>query len=290
MDGWIILDKPENMTSRRAGAICAKIFEAKTFGHIGTLDPMASGLLPIALGNATKMIPFWPAEEKKEYLFGVRFGFQTDTLDITGHKTADGGSVPSPDAVNSILQKLIGVIDQVPPNYSAVHVNGRRAHELARAGRLFEIPPRRVTIYELELLDIVDERWTFRILCAPGTYVRSVARDIAALCGTYATVDMIRRVQTNGLTIKNSVKLDFLENLYNNGQRYQDFLAAVDFGLGDIPVQNLDDKDADLYRKGGFVTLANQGGSGLVRVYNKDIFVGIGRVESSLLRPKRTII
>lgn len=289
MNGWIILDKPAGLSSRAAGGRLQRIFGAKTFGHIGTLDPMASGLLPIALGNATKMIPYWKEGCVKEYLFGVQFGFETDTLDITGTEVSRTDIIPTQDEVIAACEKLIGEIDQVPPQYSAIHVNGRRAYDIARRGGAVEIPPRKVVIDSLELLSVSDNSWQFRVVCSAGTYVRSIARDIAKLCGTIATVDMIRRVKTNGLDIKDSVKLDFLENLVNNSDSFKEYLKPTDFMLGDIPVWNLDDKDADFYRNGGFVELGKQGESGLVRVYNKDIFVGIGIIESSLLKPKRTI-
>lgn len=289
MDGWIILDKPTGMTSRSAGGRVMRMFGSKTFGHIGTLDPMASGLLPIALGQATKMIPYWKESQPKEYLFSVQFGFETDSLDITGRVTCETNIVPLPDQVRAACIELTGTISQVPPAYSAVHVGGRRAHELARAGQEVVIPPRNVTIDTLELLEIGKKTWTFRVVCSPGTYVRSIARDIAKMCGTVATVDMIRRVRTNGLDIKDTVKLDFLENLFNNGDSFKDYLKPMDFGLGDIPVLNLKTEDADLYKKGGFVELEKQGESGHVRVFSNKQFLGIGAIESGLLKPKRTL-
>lgn len=286
MDGWIILDKPSGMTSRKAGAICARIFGAHTFGHIGTLDPMASGLLPIALGQASKMIPYMESDKTKEYLFSVQWGFETDTLDVTGQIIKEEKSIiPTKTQVETACQKLIGEYDQIPPKYSAVHINGQRAYKLARQGKDIEIKPRKVNIYELELIS--DN--TFRVVCSTGTYVRSLARDIAEMCGTFATVDMIRRIKTNGFDIKNSVKLDFLENLYNNGANFKEYLKPIDFGLGDIPVLNLDDNDTDFYKNGGFVKVAAGFESGLVRVYSGDKFIGIGSFEDGFLRPKRTI-
>ncbi len=288
-DGWIILDKPENMNSRKAGGILSRMFGAKTFGHIGTLDPMASGLLPIALGDATKVIPFWKEGQNKEYLFGVQWGFETDTLDITGKVVCEKFIIPTKKQVLDVIEKVTGEIEQVPPQYSAVHVGGRRAHEMARHGEVFEIPARKVKIESLELLEVGEKSWTFRVICSPGTYVRSIARDIAKMCGTLATVDMIRRIKTNGLDIKDSVKLDFLENLVNNGKSFGEYLKPMDFGLGDIPVLNLNDKDAVLYKNGGFIEMAKVNESGLFRVYSGDKFIGIGKFENGVLKPKRTI-
>ena len=288
-DGFIILDKESGLFSRTAGGRIARMFETKKFGHIGTLDPMASGVLPIAIGNATKMIPFIEDinSNKKEYLFSCQFGFETDTLDITGHEIARDDNVPTVDMVVSVIPKLIGKIMQTPPLYSAVHVDGVRAYDAARRGREIEIPAREIEIFELEFLGARNNSWHFRVMCSRGTYVRSIARDIAKMCGCIATVDMIRRTQTNGFTIKNAVKLDFLENLVNNGGDFKKYLEPIDSGLGDIPVVNLDGTAANFYKNGGFV--ATGGANGLRRVYSGDKFIGIGMVMDGKLRPKRTI-
>ena len=288
-DGFIILDKESGLFSRTVGGRIARMFDTKKFGHIGTLDPMASGVLPIAIGNATKMIPFIEEinSNKKEYLFSCVFGFETDTLDITGHETARNNIVPTVEMVESVLPKLIGKIMQTPPLYSAVHVDGVRAYDAARRGQDIEIPARQIEIFELEFLGVRNDSWHFRVVCSRGTYVRSIARDIAKMCDTIATVDMIRRTQTNGFTIKNAVKLDFLENLVNNGGDFKKYLKPIDSGLGDIPVVNLDGTAANFYKNGGFVATA--GASGLRRVYSDDVFIGIGMVADGILRPKRTI-
>lgn len=288
-DGFIILDKESGLFSRTAGGRIARMFETKKFGHIGTLDPMASGVLPIAIGGATKMIPFIEDinSNHKEYLFSCQFGLETDTLDITGHEIARDNIVPTVEMVASVLPKLIGKIMQTPPMYSAVHVDGVRAYDAARRGKNIEIPPRQIEIFELEFLGVRNASWHFRVMCSRGTYVRSIARDIAKMCGCIATVDMIRRTQTNGFTIKNAVKLDFLENLVNNGGDFKKYLEPIDSGLGDIPVVNLDGTAAGVYKNGGFV--ATVGAAGLRRVYSGDAFIGIGMVSDGVLRPKRTI-
>jgi len=289
MDGWIILDKDSGLFSRTAGARVARMFGTKKFGHIGTLDPMASGVLPIAIGRATKMIPFLEdaAPSVKEYEFGVLFGFETDTLDVTGNEIARTDIVPDIDAVRDALGAFVGDIMQTPPAFSAVHVNGARAYDLARHGVLPDIPPRRVTIYSLEFIGHVGASWRFKMRCSRGTYVRSVARDLALLCGTIATVDMIRRTMSNGFFVENAVKLDFLEKLVNNGSDIGQYLMPVDLGLGDIPVINLNDGDADLYIHGGFISTGR--GDGPARVYNGENFIGIGVITDGTLRPKRTI-
>jgi tRNA pseudouridine55 synthase len=289
MNGWIILDKPSGVFSKSASNRVARIFGTKKNGHIGTLDPMASGVLPIAIGAATKMVPFLEefSDRTKEYIFSVRFGFETDTLDITGQEINRCDTIPTADQVRSILAKFIGHISQIPPMFSAIHIDGRRAYEIARSGQNPEIPPRDVDIYSLELLDSVENRWMFKMSCSPGTYVRSVARDIAKNCGTLATVDMIRRTRTCGFTLKNAHSLDFLENLFNNGADVGEYLAPIDLGLGDIPVLDIGDRVVGLYRAGGFIGVDCT--DGLRRVYSGKTFVGIGVVTNGVLRPKRTI-
>ena len=290
MDGIIILDKDSGIFSRSAGWRVAKMFGEKKFGHIGTLDPMASGVLPIAIGNATKMIPFIEEiqENKKEYLFGLQFGVDTDSLDITGNIVQTNDIVPNEDDIIVACKKLQQTNEQIPPKFSAIHVDGKRAYELARAGKSVEMKPRSITIFELEYTGKSRENeYNFRVLCSRGTYVRSIVRDIAKLCGTIATTTYIRRTLTNGFDIKNAVKLDFLENLVNNGGHIKEYLMQSDCALGDIPVINLNDKDTKLYKNGGFIKTAEK--DGLYRIYSNKTFVGIGRAEAGNLKPKRTI-
>lgn len=289
MDGIIILDKDSGMFSRTAGGRVAKMLGEKKFGHIGTLDPMASGVLPIAVGNATKMIPFIEetCKNEKEYLFGLRFGVETDSLDITGKTTKTSNMTPTDKDIQNACKKLIGEINQVPPAFSAVHINGKRAYELARKGENFDINPRKIVIYDLEYVGNTDKEYNFRVMCSRGTYVRSIVRDIAQLCDTVATTTYIRRTQTNSFDIKNAVKLDFLENLFNNSGDISKYLMAPDCALGDIPVINLDCEETKLYKNGGFVKTDES--NGLRRVYSGKTFIGIGRIVDSLLRPQRTI-
>lgn len=288
--GWIILDKSSGLYSRTAGGKLARMFDEKTSGHIGTLDPMATGVLPIAIGNATKVIPFVeerPGADEKEYDFALQFGFETDTLDTTGREIKRDDFVPDIQDVLKVLPKFIGQIEQIPPQYSAVHVAGHRAYEIARAGRNADIKPRSVRIFSLEFTGIDGVSMHFHTHCGRGTYVRALARDIASAASAIATVDMIRRTRTGAFTLKNAVKLDFLENVVNNGGDIKEFLMNTDSVLGDIPVMNLDDKSGALYVHGGFINVAAD--NGLYRVYSGKKFIGIGMVDGDVLRPKRTI-
>ncbi|MFQ6778095.1 MAG: tRNA pseudouridine(55) synthase TruB [Alphaproteobacteria bacterium] len=289
MDGWIIIDKPTGIFSRTCAAKIGRMIDTKKFGHIGTLDPMASGVLPIAFGNATKMIPFVEdiSDGKKEYTFSMQFGFETDTLDITGTTITQDDFIPDDKDINSVLSGFIGKKQQIPPMYSAVHINGQRAYNIARQGKNIDVPPRNIEIFDLEFLGKTDKSWNFRVVCSRGTYVRSLARDIAKKMNAIATVDSIHRTQTNGFRIENAIKLDFLENLFNNGHSIKDYLMPTDFVLGDIPVINLDDESAIFYKNGGFIRRTEP--DGIFRIYTQNTFIGIGTVKDNSLRPKRTI-
>ena len=289
MDGIVILDKDTGVFSRTAGWRVAKMFGTKKFGHIGTLDPMASGVLLIAIGNATKMIPFIEENcpNEKEYQFGIKFGIETDTLDITGKIVKKAGKIPDENVIKIACEKLLKTTVQVPPIFSAIHIDGKRAYELGRRGADIELPPRPVKLYELEYTGKTGDEFNFRVVCSRGTYVRSIVRDIAKLCDTIGTATYIRRTKTNGFDIKNAQKLDFLENLFNNSGTVKEYLMAPDFALGDIPVINLGGEDAKLYKNGGFIK--TDGTDGLRRVYSGNEFIGIGRTVNGLLRPKKTM-
>ncbi|MDR1826120.1 MAG: tRNA pseudouridine(55) synthase TruB [Rickettsiales bacterium] len=298
--GFILLDKPGGVTSRQAAFRVAKMFGsedsgARTFGHIGTLDPMASGIIVIALGEATKMIPYLElaASAKtgaacgKEYLFAVEWGVQTDTGDITGNVNVleRGGKIPTEDEIVKIIPKFIGEMDQIPPVFSAKKIKGVPAYKLARAGKIeyaiLGLKPKRISIFDLSFNEGV-----FKVGCGAGTYIRALTSDIAKALGTVATCSMIRRTKSNGFDIENAVPLDFLENMYNNGGAVEKYLLPLDLGLDDIPVAKLETKDALKFSNGGFVPLKME--DGLVRVYERK-FIGIGKVESGVLKPKRIV-
>jgi tRNA pseudouridine55 synthase len=307
-DGFVILDKPGGSTSRQADWRVAKIFGEKKFGHIGTLDPMASGLLVVALGEATKMIPFIGAKggpgAEKEYLFSIKWGIRTDTGDITGNVLEYGGRIPAMDEIAAAIPKLVGEYDQMPPAFSSKKINGVAAYVLARKGSEPKLSPKRVSIHELTIdnlqLTINVDDLIYRARCSAGTYVRALVQDIIktvnsqlqivncklSIDNCVGTASMIRRTQTNGFFIKDGAGLDFLENLYNNGGAVLGFLMPLDFGLDDIPAAKLETGDAVLFSRGGFIPMI---GDGFRRVYSGDKFIGIGILEQGVLKPKRVM-
>jgi tRNA pseudouridine55 synthase len=328
--GFVILDKPSGMTSRQAGSKVARMFGAKTFGHIGTLDPMASGLLVVALGEATKMIPFldgscgmsrdsWFVDRDalmKEYLFSIKWGVRTDTGDVTG-KVLEENSAPAPteSEIEKILPGLVGEYDQIPPAFSAKKINGKPAYVLARQGLEPELKPKKVHVYEL---CVVRDSWgvergsgaVVRVKCSTGTYVRSLVQDIISAINhasrttnhepRIGSCDMIRRTKSNGFDITDAYPLDFLEKMFHNADAAPgECLKPLDFGLDGIPAAKLEPKDADLFKHGGFVGLrlvtpakagTNFEAGELVRAYSGELFIGIGEAEDGILKPKRVIM
>ena len=185
VDGWLILDKPVGMTSTHAVSIAKRAFQAKKAGHAGTLDPLASGVLPIALGEATKTVPM-VMDGRKAYRFTVRWGIETDTDDAEGRATATSDVRPEPEAVRALLPRFTGEILQVPPRYSAIKIDGERAYDLAREGEEVVLEARPVIIDTLELVASPDrDHAEFEATCGKGTYVRALARDIGRALGSH---------------------------------------------------------------------------------------------------------
>lgn len=209
MTGFINVDKPQGKSSAYAVNVIKRLTHEKV-GHMGTLDPMATGVLPIAVGNATRLFDFF-LEKRKRYIATFRFGMDTDTLDTTGAVLKKGGFVPSVDEVNSVLGEFIGELDQIPPNYSAKNVDGKRSYTLAREGKEFVLPPKKVSVYSIKLINSEGSLFTFDIECGGGTYIRALARDIGKRLSTCAVMSALRRVESGNFKIDKSVALDSLK-------------------------------------------------------------------------------
>src|SRR5690242_19081834 len=193
ISGWVVLDKAEDISSTQAVSAVRRVFNAQKAGHSGTLDPLASGVLPIALGEATKTVP-WLMEAQKEYVFTIRWGVSTATQDREGEPTAQSDVRPAPEAVTEALRGFIGEIEQIPPQFSAVKIDGERAYDLARAGEEVELQPRRVVVYEAEITATEGADFvTVRVRCGKGFYIRALVRDLAAKLGAEGHVWRLRR-------------------------------------------------------------------------------------------------
>ncbi len=241
--GWLILDKDAGMSSAQAVARVKRLSGAAKAGHAGTLDPLATGVLPIALGEATKTVR-WVTGGQKAYRFRIRWGEARDTLDSQGSVVRESSVRPTPAAIRAALGAFVGSILQVPPVYSAVHVKGRRAYALARAGRAVELAPRRVMVEGLELVDVPDaDHADLNLVCGTGTYVRSLARDLAAALGTEGHVTMLRRTRVGRFGEDDAVTLAHLDAIADKGGVGAELLP-LDAALADIPVLELTEGEA----------------------------------------------
>ncbi len=254
VSGWVVLDKPDDMTSTHAVSAVRRVFNAQKAGHAGTLDPLASGILPIALGEATKTVP-WLMEARKTYLFTIKWGVSTDTQDREGKEVASSPVRPTPEAIRAALPAFIGDIQQVPPQFSAVKVDGERAYDLARSGETVELEPRQVTVYEAELVETEgDDLATFRFRSGKGFYIRALVRDLAAKLGAEGHVWRLRRTAVGPFNEADSVTLDVLVDLGHKGAATER-LKPVETALDDIPALAINGEDAFKLRQGRPIVL-----------------------------------
>jgi len=209
MDGVLVIDKPEGLTSHDVVAAARRLLGEKRIGHTGTLDPLATGVLPLACGRATRLVRFLSAAEK-EYDATVLFGVTTDTLDVTGEEISRGGGVPSRNTLDAALRSFEGEQLQVPPVYSAKKVAGRRAYELARRDESVALDPVRVRVLRIGLLEYGNDRCRIVLTCSSGFYVRALVRDLGERCGTGATLEALRRTRSGDFTLDEAVDLDTL--------------------------------------------------------------------------------
>jgi tRNA pseudouridine55 synthase len=254
VDGWVSLDKPENLTSTEAVSAVQRIFDARKAGHAGTLDPLASGVLPIALGEATKTVPFL-TEAEKAYRFTIRWGASTATQDREGAVLAQSDVRPAPEAIREALARFIGEIDQIPPAFSAIKVDGERAYDLARSGQEVALKPRRVALHEAALEDTPDaDTAILRLRCGKGFYVRGLVRDLAAQLGAEGHVHQLRRLAVGPFHEEQAISLDALEELGHKGAA-SERLDPVETALADIPALAVTGEDAFKLRQGRPIVL-----------------------------------
>ena len=256
--GWIILDKPVGLGSTQAVAAVKRNLRQAGWGkvkvgHGGTLDPLASGVLPIALGEATKLCGRM-LDASKAYVFTVRFGTETDTLDLEGKVVAESAQRPARADVEAVLPRFTGAIAQVPPAYSALMIDGERAYDRARAGEAVDLKAREVTVHELEILpggELGEElaEITLRAHVSKGTYVRSLARDIARALGTVGHVTMLRRLRAGPFDLPQAISLDKLNEI-GKGAPLENVILPLEAGLVDIPALDLGPEQARAVRQG----------------------------------------
>src|SRR3569833_2486184 len=254
ISGWICLDKPYDLGSTDAVTRVRRLFNAQKAGHAGTLDPLATGILPIALGEATKIVLFL-MEAEKVYRFSIEWGRTTASFDREGATTATSDVRPSPEAVAEALTAFVGEIQQVPPAFSAIKVDGERAYDLAREGIAVELEARAVVIHEAAVTDAPDpDHVEITIRCGKGTYVRSIVRDIAEALGACGHVSALRRLRVGPFMAETTIGLDILEDLVHRGARLE-ALLPVETALDDIPELAVTDEDAFKLKQGRPIVL-----------------------------------
>jgi tRNA pseudouridine55 synthase len=252
--GFLILDKPLGISSAKAVSQVKNILGCKKIGHGGTLDPLASGVLPLAIGEATKTFDY-VASAIKEYCFTVTFGEERDTGDSEGAITATTPELPSKEVIGHILPEFIGTIMQVPPVYSALKINGERAYKRAREGERVEMAARPVQIHKFELVSSISANGnnlasaTFNVACGKGTYVRSLAKDIAIKCNSLGYVSMLRRVSVGKFHENKAISLDKLEELVHNAALFEAWIP-IELALDDIPAINMESEQVRMLRHG----------------------------------------
>ncbi len=296
--GWVVIDKPAGMSSARVVARVRGLTEAAKAGHAGTLDPLATGVLPIALGEATKTVA-WVIDGRKRYRFTIRWGEARDTDDAEGAVIATSDLRPGAAAITAALPAFRGTVVQRPPRYSAIKLAGQRSYALARAKADAEPPPRAVEVDALDLVAVIDaDHAVFEMRCGKGTYVRSIARDLARALGGVGHVAELRRLAVGRFSAEAAISLDKLEALVHIAPP-QDYLLPIETALDDIPALALSETQASLLRHGrpvrieaaGRRSVAAEGlGEGaIVFVLAGGRPVALARIERGEIRPTRVL-
>jgi tRNA pseudouridine55 synthase len=292
--GWVVLDKPIGMTSTRAVSQVRRLFSAKRAGHAGTLDPLASGCLPIALGEATKTVPF-VMDGRKNYRFTVRWGEERDTDDAEGRVVAASDLRPDAEVIRALIPRFTGTISQVPPRYSAIKIEGERAYDLARDGETVTLEPRPVDIFGLVLVESPDaDHAVFEAECGKGTYVRALARDMGRILQCHGHVVALRRTAVGSFSEPDMILLERLEALCHRAAAGEgtlaDALLPVETALDDIPALAVSRADAARLHQGQAVLMRGRDAPvlhGTVYVTAAGKLIALAEVDRGEIIPKR---
>ena len=297
VDGWLILDKPVDLTSTQAVSIVKRIFDAQKAGHAGTLDPLASGILPIALGEATKTVPY-AMDASKTYRFTLQFGEARATDDAEGEVVQTSANRPGDEEIRAILPRFTGLITQVPPAFSAIKIQGERAYDLARAGEVVELEPRQVLIHSIRLLARPNpDEAEFEVISGKGAYMRALGRDLAIGLGTCGHIRDLRRTAVGPFTEERAISLESLKALGHSPAAFE-HLLPVETALDDIPALALTATEAIRLRSGQPVGLLHRqdrdriyelAPGGMVRAMAEGRLVALTRFEAGELVPVRVL-
>jgi tRNA pseudouridine55 synthase len=298
LNGWLIIDKPQGLTSTDVVNRVRRGFDAQKAGHGGTLDPLATGILPVAFGNATKTVPY-VMDGTKLYRFTLALGQARDTDDADGEVTATSDVRPQDAALQAALPALRGDIMQVPPAYSAIKVAGERAYDMAREGRAPVLEPRPARVDRFELIDRPDaDHAIFEVESGKGVYMRSLARDLALACGTVGHIAALRRLRVGPFTEADAIPLDKALGSEDTARSPSDLLLPVTTALADIPALALMDEETVQLTQGQAISLLTLVGripgqarpdGGLVRAMAGGRVIGLCRLEDGWLRPERIL-
>lgn len=289
VNGWLILDKPFEMTSTQAVGVIKRLFDAQKAGHAGTLDPLATGILPIALGEATKTVSF-AVDGIKAYRFTVSWGAETTTDDTEGTIAEESDARPTRADIEACLPQFQGVINQVPPQFSAIKINGNRAYDLARGGESVELPPREVHIQSLDIEEMPNANATvFEAVCGKGTYVRSLARDIGRVLGCFGHVTSLRRTRVGPFGKDGAIQLDELRALADEGA-IDTALTPVVAALHDLVHLPVSSADAARIARGQSVIMRGRDApvvQGAAYVTNKGQLLALVEMDKGEIKPTR---
>jgi tRNA pseudouridine55 synthase len=299
VSGWVCLDKPYDFGSTQAVGRVRWLFNAQKAGHAGTLDPLATGVLPIALGEATKTVPFM-MDADKAYRFMIEWGRSTTTLDREGETTGTSDVRPTVAQVEAALPAFVGEIQQIPPQYSAIKVDGERAYDLARAGEAFELAARAVVVHAARVSAAPDpDHVEIEVECGKGTYVRSIVRDLAAALGAEAHVSALRRTRVGPFGEDRAIPLENLEDMSHKAA-LPEVLLPVETALDDIPALAVTAEDAFRLAQGRPIVLVPRqvenlkarltGGSRLVSAMDGDRLVALAEMRAGKLNPVRVFL
>lgn len=280
--GWINLYKPLGVSSAAILNPLKRLLPRKTkVGHAGTLDVAAEGVLPVAIGEATKLVQFL-MDAVKEYEFTIQFGSETDTLDVEGEVIATTANQVTQEQCNEVVQHLRGEVEQMPPIYSALKVNGKRAYDLARSGQEVQLKPRVIHIYDLQCVDVDVEKQqaSYKVVCSKGTYVRSLARDIAKLLQNFGFVIKLRRLKVGVFSQSNAVSIEQIKDT-----SLESCLKKPEIVLDDIPGYEISEDQAVKVRNGVQISVPVSGGE--VWLSYQESLVAVGNVQEKVFQSKR---
>lgn len=279
MTGLVAVDKPEGLTSRQVSGKIGRIYSEPKSGHSGTLDPLASGVLPVLLGRACKLIPFLP--DKKAYVARMRFGIKTDTGDITGNITDKCEKIPTRDEFQQIIRDFTGIITQTPSMYSAIKKDGVPLYKLVRSGKTVDVPERQVRIDSIKILSFDNDECEIEVFCGGGTYIRTLCEDMAKALGSLGVMISLRRIMDCGIGIDLCSSLEDIENKKPNPVSAENLFSH-------LSAVSVPDDGRAYYMNGGSIDLSRLNGDtadGMHKVYSQTgDFLGLGKIQMGFIK------